>query len=295
MKPKISASKIKLSFWFVLVLPLVFFTGYMGEYIAALVSAAIHELGHIAVARYRGCSIRSVRMTPAGMNAEIDSLSCSRRDLILIYISGPAVNALIALVSFLLYDLRLTGGSWSIKYVALLNLFLAVFNLLPAVPLDGGKILLEALTGIFGIMNAERYSTRAAVFLALLFIAAGLCQLVASRGNFSLLVIGIFVLASLMNGRMEAAFMNIKQIIYRRQRIQKKGIYPVRNLVAMKWMSLNECVKYMDYDRFHMVHVIDENMTEIAYYTEGEIIEAMLANTGDITFEQLINSSSSSG
>lgn len=295
MKLIIKACQIKISIWFVLVVPLIFFTGYISEYFAALLSTAVHEIGHMAVAKLKNCGIRTVRLTPAGLNAEIDNLNCSRHDLILIYVSGPAVNILIALAAFSLHALHIVGDSRSLKYVALLNTFLAAFNLLPAVPLDGGKILMEALKDLFGIINAERCSTWVAVFLAIMFIAAGLCQLIANWGNFSLLVIGIFVLVSLLNGRMEAAFMNIKQIIYRRQRIQKKGIYPVRSLVAMKWMSLGECVKYMDYDRFHMVHVIDEDMSVIAFYTEGEIIEAMLNNTGDITFEQLINAGSTAG
>lgn len=288
MKLNATYCKIKLSIWFAAVLPLIFLTGFVSEYFAALLSTAVHELGHIAAASFKGCSIKCVKVTPAGLNAEIEKINCRRQDLILIYASGPAVNILMALVSLLFYSLHNAGGNQSFKNFAILNIFLAVFNLLPAVPLDGGKILLEALSGCFGIITAERYSTIAAVFLSVLFIAAGLCQFLVNWGNFSLLVIGIFVLVSLMNGKMEAAFMNIKQIIYRRSRIQKKGIYPVRNLVAMKWMRLGECVKFMDYDRFHMVHVLDDDMSIIGFFTESEIIEALLENSSDITFEQLI-------
>ena len=82
--------------------------------------------------------------------------------------------------------------------------------------------------------------------------------------------------------------MNMKQIIYRRSRLLKKGIYPVRDLVVMKSVFLGDTVKSMDFDRFHFIYVLDDNLKLLGVFSENDIMESMLRNNGDITFEELI-------
>lgn len=287
MKIRVKQFELIISNWFPAVLPLLFAVGCLNEYAVAMASVALHELGHMAVAKLRGCSVKGMRITPVGFNATIDEWNCSKRSLILVYFSGPAVNLVIAAVLFfscflIPWDRKAAGN------IVFLNLCLAVFNLMPALPLDGGKIMFEAVSGCFGIGAAVKASKRAALFLSVVFILAGLWQLFRASGNFTLLVIGLFVLVSLADNRMEAGFMNIRQIIYRRSRLMKKGIYPARELVVMKRMQLGECVKHMDYDRIHLINVMDDDMTLIARFTESEIIEAMLANASDLSFEELV-------
>ena len=82
--------------------------------------------------------------------------------------------------------------------------------------------------------------------------------------------------------------MNIKNLVYRRSRILRKGIYPGRELVAMRTMRLGDIIRNMDFDRFHIIYVLDEEMKLVRIFTEQEIIENMIKYSSDISFENLM-------
>lgn len=83
--------------------------------------------------------------------------------------------------------------------------------------------------------------------------------------------------------------MNIKNLVYKRSRFLKKGVYPGRELVVIKSMRLGDVVKNMDFDRIHIIYVLDENMRLVKVFTEQEIIDSMEKFNGEISFEELIN------
>ena len=83
--------------------------------------------------------------------------------------------------------------------------------------------------------------------------------------------------------------MNIKQLLYRRQRLINKGIYQARDLVVLKEMRLSGVIKALDYDRFHFIYLLDDDLKLLRIITENEIIEGMLKQPEDMTFEELLN------
>lgn len=84
--------------------------------------------------------------------------------------------------------------------------------------------------------------------------------------------------------------MNIKNLVYKRSRFLRKGVYPGRELVVLKNMRLVDVVKNMDFDRFHIIYILDENMRLLKVFTEQEIIDNMAKFNGEMTFDELINS-----
>lgn len=85
--------------------------------------------------------------------------------------------------------------------------------------------------------------------------------------------------------------MNMKQILFRRSRLLKKGIYPVRELAVMKNMTLGNILKNLDFDRFHMIYVLDEKFKVIRVYTEQEIIDGIIEYNSEITFAEFVQKS----
>lgn len=268
-------------------IPLLLVTGFGAEYLIAFASIAAHELGHIAAARARGCRLERVSLTPVGFSVVIDEKGLSRHDLFFVFSAGPAVNLLLAVLSYIGAGLFQSPASM-LKFFFLSNISLTVFNLIPAIPLDGGRILRELLAGRMGYISAGKNLRILAFVLSAAFIVLGAYQMGYSRINFSLLLIGIYIMVLLFMGKMEGALMNIKQIVYRRSRLLKKGIYSARDLVAMKSTPVNEILKNMDFDSFHFVFVLDENLKLIGFFNENEIIEGLLDNNADITFGELL-------
>lgn len=82
--------------------------------------------------------------------------------------------------------------------------------------------------------------------------------------------------------------MNIKYLVYKRSRFLKKGVYPGRELVVIQNMRLGDIIKNMDFDRFHIIYVLDEDMKLVRVFTEQEIIDNLSKYDSEMSFEELI-------
>jgi Zn-dependent protease/CBS domain-containing protein len=149
----------------------------------------LHELGHALTARRFGIATRDITLLPIGGVARLERMPREPRQELLIALAGPAVNVMLAAVLYLV--LAVTGGASSVSDVATLdagflgramlerligiNLWLAGFNLIPAFPMDGGRVLRAALAMRGGnYARATEQAARIGRGFALLFGLAGL-------------------------------------------------------------------------------------------------------------------------
>jgi len=278
---------IKINILNFVIFPAICLTGRFEVFLLAFVSIVMHELGHIFVASLMGIRIHAIRIIPVGLNAVIDEDSAETQKQLVVHISGPIVNILIFSVLMML-DVCFMHESERIAFLAQVNAYLAVFNLLPAMPLDGGKVLRIIMAAKVGFLPANRHTKRITLAFAFLMMLAGIIQFYASGYNFSIIIVSIYILFSMRWNRTEAALMNVKSIIYRRSRLLKKGVYQARDLVVLKTTMVSEIIKNMDFDRFHIIHVLDDDLKLVKSLTEQEIMDAIFENSADITFGELV-------
>jgi stage IV sporulation protein FB len=262
------------------------FFGYISKFAITYFSMLLHELGHIASAVACGKRVDAIKFLPVGLNASIEHPH-SRVESLIIFFCGPLINVLLAIVawfisrySFLYID--------NVHFFMFVNIYMAIFNLIPMLPLDGGKLLREVMALQVGLLMANKYIIKASTVLALLLVSVGVVQLFDSYHNFSLFSIGLYIFFSLKSEKSEAALMNIKNIIYRRSRLMKKGVYGARDLVVIKSMHLGDILRNMDFDKFHFIHILDDDMKLLRSITEQELVDAMLKYNSDITFREFI-------
>ncbi|WP_420122814.1 site-2 protease family protein [Nakamurella sp.] len=166
------------------------------------VSVLAHELGHCVVARWLGIEVVAVRLYLLGGASELATGPAGARDEALVAAAGPAVSGLLAGACWLVLqpvpDHTLT---WLVLLLlALSNLVIAAFNLLPALPLDGGRVI---RAGVWGLTGSRRAGTIAAVVGGLLLVGALLgwaVLLVVADGAAALLPAGIAVVMALFVG-----------------------------------------------------------------------------------------------
>lgn len=145
-------------------------------------SVLAHEFGHSLVANALGIPVKRITLFIFGGVAHLDREPKRARDEFWIAIAGPLVSLALAALFYLLWWL---GGAWQLPMVAALglwlgwiNLALAVFNLIPGFPLDGGRVLRAAIWGASSnVVRATRVTGAIGQIVALLFIALGLWQL----------------------------------------------------------------------------------------------------------------------
>jgi len=264
-----------------------YFFDYFNEYMYAFVAITIHEASHILVSIAQGRKLCSVRIFLVGLNAVFSENYCKDINYFLINIIGPLSNLLISLVCFLLSTYYLPKSD-NMGFFILINLSLGIFNMLPILPLDGGRIFRDVLTSKVGVFKAHKYSKRVSKGLGLLILIIGLIQFHNNFYNFSLLFICGYIFYCIKYEESEVYLMNIKYLVYKRSRFLKKGVYPGRELVVIQNMRLGDIIKNMDFDRFHIIYVLDEDMKLVRVFTEQEIIDNLSKYDSEMSFEELI-------
>lgn len=171
----------------------------------------LHELGHALTARYYGVETRNILLLPIGGLAVLERLPEKPNQELLVALAGPMVNVGLAvffsplllllsngkvqqILGFItqsdgnLFARNILPWEWFVFGLVALNLAVAVFNLLPAFPLDGGRVLRAFLS----IRLARIRATRIATFLGQLF-AVGLLAFAWEYENWAVGIIGVFV------------------------------------------------------------------------------------------------------
>jgi Zn-dependent protease len=174
--------------------------------VALFAFVTMHELAHCAVARRRGLTVRDIVLLPIGGVSEISSFQASPKTERDVALAGPLASFGIAIVLGVVAFL--TGGlTWPpalfsgsmIADLAWLNLVLGAFNLLPALPMDGGRVLRAILAGRGNAFQATRIASGVAMALGLGMIVFGF------RYDVWLVVIGAFVIVGANAERRSAA------------------------------------------------------------------------------------------
>jgi len=188
--------------------------------ILLFVCITLHELGHSLVARRLGIRVRDITLLPIGGLARLESLPQKPLHEILIAIAGPAVNfAVVVGLGLVLALIRSNGQPFSLRYLsyALIgprsflsllvyllaaNLILGLFNLIPAFPMDGGRVLRAFLAMWTSYPRATHIAARVGQLMAVGLVLLGLSPL----GSFSMVLVALFVLtgASFENQMVQA-------------------------------------------------------------------------------------------
>lgn len=148
-------------------------------------SVALHELGHAFAARGYGIGTAHITLYPFGGIAAITGMPRSAREEFVIAIAGPAVNFGLFLV---LAPLWAATGSALLLTAAAVNLTMGVFNLIPAFPMDGGRVLRAALSTRLGWFRASDLSMKIGRGFAWVFIGLGVALFAPS-----LVLVGLFL------------------------------------------------------------------------------------------------------
>lgn len=175
----------------------------------------VHELAHALVARRFGCETREILLLPIGGIAQLERLPERPAQELLVAIVGPLTNVVIAALLgtwIVLAGWPIDAEQPSLAGAIVVPLFwsnvaLAVFNLLPAFPMDGGRVLRAALTLRMDRDRATRIAAGLGKVMAALFIVAGLLL-----GAVMLSLVGLFIW---LTASQESALVAMKSVLSR--------------------------------------------------------------------------------
>ena len=210
--------------------------------ICLFLSVLVHELAHSLTAKRLGYSVLSITLLIfGGVSVIAETRSRSSHDF-MIAAAGPGMSLLLGIAAFILYfayrDPFATGGPAMLQgilfYIGLQNVALAIFNMLPGLPLDGGRVLQSAIWGLTGNRRfAARFAGRAGQLLAIAMMVAAAFLVFARQdlsGGLWLFLIASFILPASTAETKRAS---------RSNRSSREAGLPVRSVMSSVPTALN--------------------------------------------------------
>ncbi len=271
----------------------------MGYFVALFGCVLLHEYGHALTARRYGVRTQDIILTPIGGIARLERMPEKPVQEFLVAIAGPMVNVVLAALLFFLGKLLFEGDRWVLfnwmleqnmifggegedmnileetgitpsgllyylPVLVLTNIALVVFNLIPAFPMDGGRIFRALLAMRMGRVRATQVAAWMGQGIAVLFVVVGLW-----KNAFSLALIGIFVFTT---ARAENNMVRLDALV-RRFKARDLMRPQFTRLSVNDWMQTPIALLQKGLERHFLVFDLQDHL--VGVLEEPQIVEAM--------------------
>ncbi|MBP7332608.1 MAG: putative zinc metalloprotease Rip3 [Firmicutes bacterium ADurb.Bin373] len=284
----VSGVQIHLNNIFLALLGLFFVAGVLAKGLIAFSIVLLHELAHVAAARRLGVNVADVELLPFGGVCRIGGevvLDPARE--VLVASAGPAANLLLAgfgtaLRGYGLWDDQLTS------FFIQSNLLIASFNLLPALPLDGGRVFRAYLARRVGFKEATYKAAWLGQFWGVSIVLLGAAGLLLGISGLDILIAGSFLLYAATREKGLAPFHFIRHLTQKKLELVAAGVLPAEPLVSFDDVRLQDVTRAFIPQRFHVVILLDKDWQYRGVVSEAQIVDALFNKGMDINIGELL-------
>ena len=252
---------------------LALFLGQTLAFTVALVCILVHECAHALVARVIGFTVREIRLSPIGASLTLaPDPQKSALSEIIIASAGPAANAWFAMVFALLYR---RFGTETLRLLVSYNFAFCLFNLLPALPMDGGRVLRALLALCMSRTRATRIAADLGLCCAMGLFVLGFAGARVYGVNATLFLCGAVVGISAWNVRRSSVAGQVLATYGKSETMARGGGLVVREIAVGRSASLGDVAQLLRGDAFYRIFVYDENMHRICTSDEVHLTRAI--------------------
>ena len=282
--------EVRVNIFFLLLLVVYAATGYLTQVLVVYGAALLHEITHAIVAVSYGLKVDQIEILPFGGVARIrnlDLLALNPQVEAAVAIAGPAENLLMAFAAHLLVAYGLWNRTLADLFVQA-NLALAFFNLLPALPLDGGRILRAYLTRRFSWKLATDIASRLGQAIGALLVCLGVALLRHGWLFINTVFLGIFVFFAAVRERQWADLVLFRYLAHKQKGLEQDQVSVGVTLVASADTKIGRVIDEFVAGRYHVICVLDKDYGIMAIISEDDFINGLLANGPNLTLGNLV-------
>jgi stage IV sporulation protein FB len=253
-------------------------TGYLLEMLTLFGIVFIHEMGHVVAAKSFGWSVREVQLLPFGGVAVVDELSTvPTYEELVVALAGPMQHAWMIVFAIIMKAVNPTSSEWW-DYFIEINLMIGLFNLLPVLPLDGGRVL-QCLFGYILPFHRSIWVTAwLSLVLSALVIAFSVYQLFTSRLPLNLLIMGLFLFISNLYAYRQQPFHFFRFLMSRGERVSRllmRGTL-AQPIVVRRQQKITDILKLFMREKYHLIYIVNEKGRIQAIIPEQQLISGYL-------------------
>lgn len=262
--------------------------GYAREMILLALSLAGHELAHLYMAKGVGLPPGSVDVYPYGGVAHIAGLDeADPYSETVVAVAGPLSSAALAALGFIIRDLALFDHRL-LGFFVETNALLAGFNLLPALPLDGGRIVRAYLARSAGYSAASVILAGCGKVVGAAMVALFVALAWLGRVYPALPALGALVFIGARGERVAARFTLLRRAIRKREELAASGMMPVEQLIAVDTTAAGKVLRGFLPGRYHVIALVDANLAPAGSLTEPQFLDGLIALGADATLADIL-------
>ncbi|WP_246321306.1 MULTISPECIES: M50 family metallopeptidase [Paenibacillus] len=253
-------------------------TGYFLEAVTLFGIVLVHEIGHLVAANGFGWRVREVQLLPFGGVLIVDELGTApTREELIVSLAGPLQHVWMILVALLMKWVDVGASSWW-DYFIEANLMIGLFNLIPVMPLDGGKVMQSLLGYLLSYHNTILYTAWISMILSLAIIVIAIIQLINGQLPLNILVIGIFLLVSNWFAYRQLPYHFFRFLIGRGNRMSRllsRGTL-AQPIVITRHRTMAETLKLFMREKYHLIYIVGETGRIQAVLPEQQLVSGYL-------------------
>jgi len=264
------------------------FYGYLETLSLLFFIIFVHDFCHTLAARVFNLKVKEIELMPFGGVARIESLfGLNPGAEIFIAAAGPLSNIIMSMIAVFLhsyYNVQISNFSLFVEY----NLMLAGFNLLPALPLDGGRMLRAILSKAVGIKKGTLIAVNMGKALAIIISLWGIYGIYRGVFNPTAFTISAFMMYSAIKEQRFATYIFLRDITYKKDSLLKKGAMPIRQLAVRASSPLKEIIDKFNPNRYHIIIVLEDKLRVIGNISESELVNGLIEYGSGIRIGKLL-------
>ncbi|MBQ4109520.1 MAG: site-2 protease family protein [Clostridia bacterium] len=271
----------------ILILPLAvsWWFGFLESYISMFLILTFHEAAHLLAVNSKKAELEHIKIEPFGINIKLkEDYIKNPWDEIIIALAGPLMNLFLS-AFFMILPVK----NQITEFIITANLSLAAVNLIPALPLDGGRILRAFLSLFTGHIKSYQYCFKITKYISFFLIITGIYIMYKTRFNFSLCLIGCFLFFNLITEQKNSKLYIMKEIAeYKEKQRYLSKTLKICDLAVLPDYKPVKILEHLSFNRYYKIHVIDKTK-DIGSLTETQLIEGLIKFGSDVKILDLLD------
>ena len=258
-------------------------------------SLMFHELGHIAAASMMGAEVTRIEVWPFGAVGRLErAWQLAPAAETMVALAGPFNSGMLcSLASALQRGISQSQAYAGAQFPLLdllvkLNLGLFLMNLIPCLPLDGGRVLRAQLALRSGYVQASKSVARWGLVAGTLMAAIAAAGTISGRAWYPFLVVGPLVVWGAVDEKNSAGTQNILEILMRSDRLVQRKAIPVQEMMVSQDATVSEVVQKLRPSKYHVILVANRSMKVVGQLTETRVLEALYLGDTSKSMRELL-------
>ncbi|QEK12297.1 hypothetical protein FQB35_07855 [Crassaminicella thermophila] len=281
---------IKMNMFLCIFFVVFFVFGYIKYLVIAFFVILLHEGAHVYMGNLLGYKINSIEIFPFGGVVRMEAdIAINPQHEIMIAISGPILNLIMVFLGYYILNIFQLSNEKFLFFIYS-NLSIGIFNLLPILPLDGGRIGRAYLAYFIGFKKSTKFVVILSKVISCVLFLYGCYAVKYNKFNIYILLLAIFLYIAAHKEYKMAAFIFIKEVTQKRQHLLCNGVLNTKYLIAVKNTPIKDVMNQFVPRKYHIVTVMDADCKIIGVLTENDVLNGLVKYGLNASLEKLLKS-----